>query len=433
MNILWIIISSTIILFFLLNRQRGYYYVVPIITLIPPISRMLYYLSGSAQYNALTISIYAVNMLYLWFSLRLIYKNSQHLLRIDKTLLVYMVYSFAMMIVGSFSADTETAIFAFLNTVIPMHFYFIPRFLVLDRKKFFSIALLSISGFLIWEAYQGAFGFFPWEYAYSAMREEKVTEALGKNPFSYNASYPAAMFFSILLVSRLLRETKNMKWIIFHLIVITTFFIVTMERTPIFAMIVAPLLVLIIMGTNRWRLGSRFLAVIMLFTLAQTFNHYIVPNLDRYDKKQKRLSELADIGQSDNLQARINRWSRGAKYLSSPKIIFGYGLGFYAGDRSYSTHRGMHNEYYNQIIEYGVIGFILLFLIYYRSIQLINNKNKIALLPYYSGLIVFWIIAIVNSPFLNSSKYYHWLLLGMIVSHSLETLKEDAQSSGLKR
>ena len=421
MNIIWTILSCCIILFFMLNLKKGYYYVLPFIILAPPASRFLYYLSGSADYNALTLSISVINIIYFIFSAKLVYKNWTKLLFIDKTIFAYISYSFVMMGLGMISGDMKVALFAFLNTVIPMHFYFVPRFIKMNRKKFFSVLLVSLAGFLLWETYQAAYGFFPWEYEYSSMRGELVTETLEKNPFSYNASYPASMVFSILLVYQMLKESSIIKHRYLFMVIITIFFLVVLERTPLAAMIIAPLTVLVLWGSNKRKLSTRIMAIIIIVTFSQLFTLYLVPKLDTINKRQRRLSELANLQNSSNLQARINRWNKANVYFASPRIIIGYGLGFYAGDRSYASHRGLHNEFYNQTIEYGLIGLVLLLLIYYRTLKFMNEHNKNMVLPFFAGLLAFWIIALANSPFLNDSKYYHWLFIGMTVSIGITT------------
>ncbi|RZB29740.1 MAG: hypothetical protein SRB1_02020 [Desulfobacteraceae bacterium Eth-SRB1] len=427
MSNIWIILSVSILLLFLSNVRKGFYYIIPFMILIIPASRFLYALTENADRNVLTGTITIINFIYFAYSLQLIYQNRSKLLAIDKAILAYILWSLFMMIVGFYSGRISVAFVAFLNTVLPMYFYFIPRFMKLDYKKMFSLILVCFSLLLLWETYQSAYGFFDWEYAYSAMRGEIVTSMLRKNPSGYEASFPAAMLFSVLIVLFFLKDNNTVKHKNIYIIIICLFFFVVLERTPFAAMITAPLVVIILWGSRKSKLGIRFLSAILIILIPLIFINVVIPKLDTLDKRQKRLSELANIQNAPNWEARINRWDRATKYLFSPQVITGYGLGFYAGDTSYSCHRGLHNELYNQLIEYGVIGVIILFLIYYRAILFINERNKSYLLPYFAGLLAFWIIAIVNSPFLNNTKYYHWLFIGMIVSISLSNRKNEYQ------
>jgi len=209
-----------------------------------------------------------------------------------------------------------------------------------------------------------------------------------------------------------------------HIFIIFLFFIVVLERTPLAAMIISSFVTIILWGSKKRKVSLRIFSIIGVVLISLLFTNIIVPKLDILNVREKRLAELGDIRNASNLQARINRWERASSYIWSPKILIGYGLGFYAGDLSYSAHRGMHNEIYNQLIEYGFIGLIILFLVYRRILKQVNSQNKNLLLPFLSGILTFWIIAQVNSPFLNNTKYYHWFLIGCITTISAQNKRQ---------
>ena len=414
MKDVWIVVSVVIFVFFVINPKKGYYYIFPLIILMPPISRFLYSIAGSGETNILNSSVYILNLLYFILSFGLVIKNWSKLRKLDRVILSYVIYSLFMMVIGFISSDTRVAFIAFLNTVIPLHFYFIPRFININLRKMISLILICMSIFMLWEAYQAAFGYFPWEYKYSEIRSEKVIESMGKSPFGYEASFPAAMLFSLVLVSTLLGSAKYYDIKKIHIITIILFFVVVLERTPLAAMVISSFATIFLWGSQNRKLGMRIFAVLAVVFISFFFTNIILPRLDTLNVREKRLSELSDIQNATNLQARINRWEKGITFITSPIVIVGYGLGFYAGDLSYSTHRGMHNELYNQIIEYGFIGLLLLIMVYFNIARAINSQNKNILLPFFAGILTFWIIAMVNSPFLNNSKYFHWFFVGCI-------------------
>lgn len=166
-------------------------------------------------------------------------------------------------------------------------------------------------------------------------------------------------------------------------------------------MIAICLIVLLSMNTS-WKTRLAVGIPIILFLLV------FLPRISKYIPKtiMDRFTLSALTGQEDESGTRLLIWHRALSALKDLKWIFGYGVGASQTVVGNALGRGdaaIHNHYIAMIVEFGIIGFLLINVPILTMLKKIAKKDKSIVVAFVGILIMAFFLDVVTTKFFWSA------------------------------
>ena len=191
----------------------------------------------------------------------------------------------------------------------------------------------------------------------------------------------ASLFFEIELLNRnetiayllgviyLIPNTKNKLKINLLIILILTSFVVQSRQ-----IVVGLILAFIIFSFLNFRKTLKYVPLIVIISISLTyyFTNVYYSNLDQYNKRRYEISSMESRTRADKYRFFNLVWGI---ENSSKSLVIGQGTGSYV--RLNPLKKVSHNSYLTSLFENGIIGLILLLILFFKSKP--NKQDKLAI------------------------------------------------------
>lgn len=167
--------------------------------------------------------------------------------------------------------------------------------------------------------------------------------------------------------------------------------------------LIALLLIIILSINTSWktRLLIGIPAIVLILFVLPLIAQYIPAEL------LERFSLSALTGQEAESGTRLLIWEKAIASLNGLESIFGYGTGasqtIIGNTLSNGKDMGVHNHYIGMLLEFGIIGFLLVNIPIYKMVKDILKKDKSVAISFLGILLVAFFIDVVTTKFFWSA------------------------------
>jgi putative inorganic carbon (HCO3(-)) transporter len=220
--------------------------------------------------------------------------------------------------------------------------------------------------------------------------------------------------------------------------------ILSYSRAAALSLVFVTLFLILLKLKIRFRTLVSFLGVLIIFGFI--FNNEIYQRIRLNNSASGKnlvgdIKSISNVNNDESNVERLNRWESGFRMFKE-KPLLGFGPGTYQFKYSgyqksqqmtsiSTTHGNMgnaHSEYFGPLIETGIVGFLLVILLFGFSIAILMNiyyhpkdeKTKMFSLAILLSLLTYYFHGLMND-FLDQDKaaVLVWAMLGMVTSLNL--------------